>query len=118
MVALVLKPTSVKDLTAAVEQAKAQIQKERNQQQLRSELVNRSEENLSLQRHMFLRDLIRRATLSNLYVLARMSQLQLNLNSYYLLSIVVAPLEDDPNANCLPFLRDAQSVLLECLQGP
>lgn len=117
VVDLVLKPTSVEQLTAAVERAKALIQQERSRQELQSELANRSEENLSLQRHMFLRDLIRRGRLSTLYVLSRMSQLQLNLNSYYVLSVVVAPQEKASEANCLPFLHDAQTVLRDCIQG-
>lgn len=52
VVDFVLKPTSVEQLTAAIEKARVQIQEEQTHQKLRSELASRSEENLSLQQDM------------------------------------------------------------------
>ncbi len=115
VVDFVLKPTSVEQLTAAVEKARLQIQEERSHQKLRSELVSQSEENLSLQQDMFLRDLIRRVRLSTLYVYSRMAQLRMDLKSYYVLSLAVVPLEGGQETNCLPFLKDAQAVFRDSI---
>lgn len=115
VVDFVLKPTSVEQLTAAIEKAKSQIQEEQTHQKLRSELASRSEENLSLQQEMLLRDLIHRVRLSTLYVYSRMAQLRMDLRSYYVLSLTVAPLEGEENVNCLPFLRDAQAILRDSI---
>ena len=93
VVDFVLKPTSVEQLTAAIEKARVQIQKEQTHQKLRSELASRSEENLSLQQDMLLRDLIHRVRLSTLYVYSCMAQLRMDLRNYYVLSLMVEPLE-------------------------
>lgn len=116
VVDFVLKPTSVEQLTAAIEKARAQIQKEQNHQKLRSELASRSEENLSLQQDMLIRDLIHRVRLSTLYVYSCMAQLQMDLRSYYVLSLTVAPLERAEETNCLPFLQGAQAILRDSIQ--
>ena len=115
VVDFVLKPTSVEQLTAAIEKARVRIQEERNQRKLRSELASRSEENLSLHQDMFIRDLIHRARLSTLYVYSCMAQLQMDLRSYYVLSLTVAPLEREEETNCLPFLQGAQAILRDSI---
>lgn len=115
VVDFVLKPTSVEQLTAAIEKARVQIQKEQTHQKLRSELASRSEENLSLQQDMLLRDLIHRVRLSTLYVYSCMAQLRMDLRNYYVLSLMVEPLEGEEEANCLPFLQDAQAILRDSI---
>lgn len=115
VVDFVLKPTSVEQLTAAIEKARVQIQEEQTHQKLRSELASRSEENLSLQQDMLLRDLIHRVRLSALYVYSCMAQLRMDLRNYYVLSMTVVPLEGEEEVNCLPFLQDAQSILRDSI---
>lgn len=115
VVDFVLKPTSVEQLTAAIEKARAQIQEEQDQQKLRSELASRSEENLSLQQDMLLRDLIHRVRLSTLYVYSCMAQLRMDLRGYYVLSLTVEPLEGEGETICLPFLQDAQAILRDSI---
>lgn len=114
VVDFVLKPTSVEQLTAAIEKARGQIQAEQSHQKLRSELASRSEENLSLQQEMLLTDLIHRVRLSALYVYSCMANLRMDLRSYYVLSLMVEPLEKE-ETDCLPFLRDAQAILRESI---
>lgn len=116
VVDFVLKPTSVDSLTQALEKAKARIAEERSSQDLERELADQSEQNLLLQRGMLLHDLIHRVELSHLFVLNRMAQLGLDLTSYFVLRLNVAPLEGEPpEQNLLPYLRQTQSVLADCL---
>lgn len=115
VVDFVLKPTSVEQLTAAIEKARVQIQEEQTHQKLRSELATRSEENLSLQQDMLLRDLIHQVRLSTLYVYSCMAQLRMDLRNYYVLSMTVIPPEGEEEVNCLPFLQDAQSILRDSI---
>lgn len=116
VVDFVLKPTSVENLTRAIEKARARIAEERSSQDMALALADKSEQNLRLQRGILLYDLINRANLSLLYVLNRMAQLELNLTSYYVLRIdIVSPDGGGEEQDLISCLHQAQRVLADCL---
>lgn len=116
VVDFVLKPTSVDSLTRAIEKAKTRIAEERSSLELQQALLSQSEQTLRLERGMLLHDLIRRGDLSHLFVLNRMAQLGLDLTSFYVLRLDIAPLDPaDDEANFLSYLRQSQEVLADCL---
>ncbi|MCQ5128362.1 response regulator [Butyricicoccus faecihominis] len=117
VVDFVLKPTSVESLTQAIEKAKARILQERSSQELERALANQSEQTLRLERGMLLHDLIHRVDLSHLFALNRMAQLGLDLTSYYVLRLDIAPLAPEKDeSDFLSYLRQSQEVLTECLE--
>jgi len=115
VVDFVLKPTTVEDLTQALERAKEHIRQEHSSEILIRELEDQSLENQTLQRSLLFHDLINRVTLSNLYVVNRMAQLGLNLTSYYMLrmDIDAKDLKDEEGAMVL--LSQAQKILADSL---
>ncbi|MDY3619361.1 response regulator transcription factor [Agathobaculum sp.] len=116
VVDFVLKPTSVDSLTKAIEKAKARIAEERSSQELQQALLSQSEQTLRLERGMLLHDLIRQVDLSHLFVLNRMAQLGLDLTSFYVLRLDIAPLgPEDDESNFLSYLRQSQEVLSDCM---
>lgn len=122
VVDFVLKPTSVENLTRAIEKAKSHINEERLGRALKMELADKEEENLILQRDLFLRDLLQGVELSHLHIINRMARLGINLTSYYLLRLDIAPLfEDEGTLSELDeeglsmHLQQAQAILQECL---
>lgn len=116
VVDFVLKPTSVESLTQAIERAKARIAEEQNNQELTRRLANKSEENLQLERGMLLHDLMHRVELSHLYVMNRMAQLSLDLSSYHVLRLDIAPLySDDDETDLISYLHQAQEILCDSL---
>lgn len=122
VVDFVLKPTSVDSLTRAIEKAKSQIEEEMLGKTLKQELAYKEEQNLLLQRDIFLRDLLRGVELSHLHMLNRMAKLGLNLTGYYILRMDIsplveepAPLSDEDEERYFLYLKQAQTVLTECL---
>ncbi len=118
VVDFVLKPTSVESLTKAIEKAKARIAEEQSGEELARRLATKSEQNLQLERGMLLHDLIHRINLSYLYVLNRIAQLGMDLSSYHVLRLDIAPLceGDDQQADLLPFQQQVREVLLDSLR--
>ena len=119
VVDFVLKPTSVDSLTKAIEKAKARIAEEQSGQELARRLASESEQNLQLERGMLINDLMHRINLSYLYVLNRIAQLRMDLNSYHVLRLDIAPLYDDngPGADLLPYLEQAKEVLKDSMDN-
>lgn len=119
VVDFVLKPTSVESLTQAIEKAKARIEEEQSSKELAQRLANKSEQNLMLERGMLLHDLMHRVELSHLYVLNRMAQLSMDLSSYHVLRLEIAPLfaDETREADMLPCLQQAKEVLQDSLDG-
>ncbi|MCI8856727.1 MAG: response regulator [Clostridiaceae bacterium] len=118
VVDFVLKPTSVESLTQAIHKTKALIAEDRSREELARRLANESEERLELERGMLLHNLLHRVELSHLYVLNRMAQLGLRLDSYHVLRLNVAPLsERDGGTDLLSCLRQAQAILRDSLEG-
>ena len=122
VVDFVLKPTTIENLTRAIEKAKSQIDEECLGRALKMELADKEEENLILQRDIFLRDLIQGLELSHLHILNRMARLGINLTGYYMLRLDIAPLYEDENSlsevddeRLSMHLEQAQSILKECL---
>ena len=117
VVDFVLKPTSVDSLVKAIEKAKALIAKEQSSQELARKLASESQQNLLLERGMLLHDLIHRVDLSYLYVLNRMAQLDMDLASYHVLRMDIVPVDQSNSQgnDCLPYLRQSQEVLRDCL---
>ena len=114
VVDFVLKPTSVDSLVQAIEKAKARIAEDSSNQHLARRLADQSEQNLMLQRGMLLHDLINGAGLSQLFVLNRINQLNLNLTSYHVLRLQISPIEEN-EMDLQVYLQQAQSVLADCL---
>lgn len=114
----VLKPTSVETLVNAVEKAKKRISEEAHKEKLAQELACKAEQNLLLERGMLLHDLINRVDLSYLYVLNRMVQLNLDLSSYHVLRMDIAPIDESwpQEQSPLPYLQQSQEVLFENLR--
>lgn len=114
----VLKPTSVETLVNAVEKAKKRISEEAHKEKLAQELACKAEQNLLLERGMLLHDLINRVDLSYLYVLNRMVQLDLDLSSYHVLRMDIAPIDESwpQEQSLLPYLQQSQEVLFENLR--
>ncbi len=110
----VLKPTSVDALIHAIEKAKARIVEESSNQHLARKLADQSEQNLLLQRSMFLHDLIVRVNLSYLYVQNCIAQLGLDLTGYYVLRLEIVPLSKEADDLAL-YLQQSQTVLTDCL---
>lgn len=122
VVDFVLKPTSVDSLTQAIEKAKERIAEEGLGQKLRMELAYKEKQNLILQRLMLLHDLIRGIDISQLYLLNRMAQLKLNLNSYFVLRMDIAPLTDEvseefdeDDMKILSYFQQVQDILVKSL---
>ena len=116
VVDFVLKPTSVDALIQAIEKSKVRIAEESSSERLARKLADQSEQNILLQRSMLLHDLVNRTNLSHLFVLNRMTQLALDLTSYYILLLDIAPLSEG-EGNLLLYLQQSQSVLTDCLSG-
>lgn len=118
VVDFVLKPTSVESLTQAIEKAKSRIAEEQSSQELQRRLENKSEQNLQLERSMLLHDLIHRVDLSHLYVINRMAQLGMDLTSYHVLRLDIAPLfpKESGEADLLPYLKQVQEILCDSMQ--
>lgn len=119
VVDFVLKPTTVESLTHAVEKAKVAIAEDRSSQTLQQELATTSEQNLQLQRSMLLHDLIHRIDCSQLYVLNRLAQLNMDLSSYFVIKLCVSPLEDESltELEASENLLQSQEILTDCLSG-
>ncbi len=117
VVDFVLKPTSVESLTQAIHKTKALIAEDRSREELARRLANESEERRGLERGMLLHNLLHRVDLSRLYVLNRMAQLGLRLDSYHVLRLNVAPLSEKDGGDLLSCLRQAQDVLRDSLEG-
>ncbi|MCP1109508.1 response regulator transcription factor [Ohessyouella blattaphilus] len=122
VVDFVLKPTTVENLTRAIEKAKSHINEERLGRALKMELADKEEENQVLQRDLFLRDLLQGIERSHLHVINRMARLGLNLTGYYLLRLDIAPLFEDEDTisewdeeSMSMHLQQAQTILKECL---
>lgn len=117
VVDFVLKPTSVESLTQAIEKAKARIAEEQSSEELARRLAHKSAQNLQLERGILLQDLMQRVALSYLYVLSRTAQLGLNLTSYHVLRLDLAPLGNAPEdqTDLLPHLHQSQAILTEVL---
>ena len=116
VVDFVLKPTTVENLTRAIEKAKLRLAKEQSSEELERRLASKSERNLELERGMLLHDLIHCVDLSHLYVLNRMAQLSLDLSDYHMLRLDVAPLEAEEEApDLLPQLRQSQKLMTDSL---
>lgn len=124
IVDFVLKPTSVEDLTRAVKAAKLQIASERIGQRLMVELKEKENQNLILQRHMLLRELLQGIEISQLYLLNRMVQLGLNLSGYFVIRADIAPLqgehfeesdESDEGQRLPVYLSQVKEILTSCL---
>lgn len=119
VVDFVLKPTTVESLTQAVEKAKAAIAADRSSQDLQQELASTSEQNLQLHRSMLLHDLIHRIDCSQLYVFNRLAQLGMDLSSYFVLKLHIAPLEGESltEVEFSDNLTQSQEILADCLSG-
>ena len=117
VVDFVLKPTTVENLTHAVEKAKAAIAEDRSSQTLQQELATTSEQNLQLQRSMLLHDLIHRIDCSQLYVFNRLAQLDMDLSSYFVFKLHIAPLEGETltETEFSDNLTQSQEILADCL---
>ncbi|MGL6202165.1 MAG: response regulator [Lachnospiraceae bacterium] len=120
VVDFVLKPTSVESLTRSIEKAKLYITEERVGQELKQKLANEEEQNLVLQRELLLRDLIRGTKFSQLYLLNRMAQLEIDLTSYYILLLDISSLAEgsilEPDdEKLIMFSGQVQTVISECL---
>ncbi len=113
----VLKPTTVESLTHAIEKAKAAIFKDRSNQSLQQELATTSEKNVRLQRSMLLQDLLHRTACSQLYIFNRLAQLNLDLSSYFVLKLHIAPLEGETlsEQECSDALTRSWEILADCL---
>lgn len=114
VVDFVLKPTSVNTLTRAVEKAKAQIIQERSRVQLKQALADKNEQNLQLERGMLLHDLIHRIDLSNLFVLNRCAQLDMQIFNFYVLHFDIVPISEQEQNQTLSFVTQVHSVLADC----
>lgn len=122
----VLKPITIENLTKAIEKAKKKIAEERNGKELAERLANKAEQNLQLERSVFLNNLIQRANLSHLFAI---NQLGMDLSNYHVLRLEVSPLyEDDKTADKshsdtdrfneepLPFVLQVQEILKDSLE--
>lgn len=116
VVDFVLKPSTVENLTRAIEKAKQALARAQSSEELERRLASKSERNLELERGMLLHDLIHCVDLSHLYVLNRMAQLSLDLSDYHMLRLDVAPLEAEEEVpDLLPQLQQAQKILSDSL---
>lgn len=121
IVDFVLKPTTVDNLTSAIEKAKYLIAKDSAKHKLKKDLEDKEFQNLLLQRDMFFYDLLRGTPISQLYLLNRMAQLKLNLSEYFVIRMDIAPAADvDFNSSMeddflLTYLKQAQTILKDCI---
>uniref|UniRef100_UPI0006D02E65 response regulator n=1 Tax=Clostridium sp. NkU-1 TaxID=1095009 RepID=UPI0006D02E65 len=113
VVDFVLKPVSLENLTEAIEKAKKQVLSAATGLQLKKELASKNEQNLELQREMFLRDLLRNSDISHLFLTNRLVSLKLNLTSYYVLRLDVAPLEEGDLSQ--HYLEQMKRILTDCI---
>lgn len=100
----VLKPTTEKALSAAVDKACQRLQKE-----------SRVQKSLLLEQQALLGELIFQSRHSLLYILNKLNDLHIVLPSYYVLSLEVVfrgTLEE-----CTAMLQQAQEVILSCCEG-
>ncbi|UWP57891.1 response regulator [Ruminococcus gauvreauii] len=115
VVDFVLKPTSIENLTKAIEKARTCIAEERSSKDMRQQLMSKSAENLQLQRGMFLYNLLHHVEQSYLYVVNRLAQLELDLSSYYILRLTIVPSAKNQSAEPLKYyLNQSQDVLADC----
>ena len=104
MTDFVLKPTTEKALSAAVDKACQRLQKE-----------SRVQKSLLLEQQALLGELIFQSRHSLLYILNKLNDLHIVLPSYYVLSLEVVfrgTLEE-----CTAMLQQAQEVILSCCEG-
>jgi len=119
VVDFVLKPVSVENLTRAVEKAKAEIEKAKSRYTLQQELVHRSQDNLELQRTLFLNELIHHLNNSQIYAINRSAQLGMDLSNYYVLKLLIQPLSgesltDEQYVSCM---EQTRKIAEDCFSG-
>lgn len=121
VVDFVLKPTSVESLTNAIEKAKARIAQEDAGHKLMKELENKEEQNLTLQQELFLHDLIRGVTMSQIFLLNRCARLKIDMTSYFALRLDIAlleeqqPLTEEEEKRLTKHLQQVKTLLIDCL---
>lgn len=115
VVDFVLKPLSLDNLKRALERAKRLIVKEQSHLETYGLLASQSEQNLALQRSLFLNELIHSAGLSILYTMNRLAQLRLNLESYFVLRIMVSNPAAEDNEDIRTLLDEAQALIMKLL---
>lgn len=114
VVDFVLKPTSIEQLTSAIQKARKIIETEARQRALYRTLENQSEQNLELERRILLRDLIQNHQLSRPFILKSTEQSGLELNQYYVLLLRIE-LSDTQTDDSSWYLGEAQKILEKCL---
>lgn len=119
VVDFVLKPVSVENLTRAVEKAKIEIEKAKRRYTLQQELVHQSEDNLNLQRMIFLNDLIHHLNNSQIYAINRSAQLGMDLSNYYVLKLLIQPLSGESltEEQYISCMAQTRSIVEDCFSG-
>lgn len=116
VVDFVLKPTSVESLTAAVEKAKQLILEEKSHLTVYQKLANQNEENLTLQRVLFLNELIHANQFSSAYIYSKLKQLHLDLQQYHVICVSILMLQEDEGSAAKKPLQETQTVLENLLK--
>lgn len=118
IVDFVLKPTTVDNLTQAIERAKHLLTKDGDKDKLKKDLIHTEMQNLQLQRNMLFHDLIQGVPISQLYLLNRMAQLKLNLSEYFVIRMDITHSDDTDGLKnpidttmLLSYLEQAYSIL-------
>ncbi|MDR0886169.1 MAG: response regulator [Clostridiales Family XIII bacterium] len=117
VVEFVLKPMNIEDLTRAIEKAKLLIEQSQSSEELMKHIESKVEENLSLQRNLFLNNLVNHIAMSDSYIEEHLKKLDLDLKEYYVIRFEITP-ENFTDAVNMPMqLIRAQEVLCETLAG-
>lgn len=117
VVDFIIKPTSKEKMSAAIHRAKQRLNSDVRQEKLKQVLQEKHQDNLGLQRKLFVEGLLSGNRLSLLYVRTQAARLGLQLKGAHLLCCRVIPPRDTDETGMVLALEEAMEYLKTALPG-